>query len=57
MSRILVGALGAVILVALGEYDLHIRGSIVEGGVEVLIGGLALLVAIVLAAAYSDESV
>jgi hypothetical protein len=41
-----------------GECYLHLNYgvSVTEGGVDVLIGGLTLLVALVLAAAYSDRS-
>jgi hypothetical protein len=45
----------AMALITVGECDLHYGRSIVGGGVSVLIGGLALLVSIVLAAAYSDR--
>jgi hypothetical protein len=57
MSRTLVVALcAAVLLVVVGESELHLGGSVVWGGVSVLIGGLLLLAEIVMAAAYSDRT-
>ena len=59
MIRIVTVALAAVSTIAGGEYLLHpgfVVGRTVGGGAYVLIGGLALLAAIVLAAAYSDRS-
>ncbi len=54
MRYVFFAGLGAAVLIATGECELHYGGSVVGGGVSVLIGGLTLLVAIVLAAAYSD---
>ncbi len=59
MIRIVTVALAAVSTIAGGEYLLHpdfVVDRTVVGGVYVLLGGLALLAAIVLAAAYSDRS-